>query len=456
MGVADEDRWVPHLTVSSPLPAPAAVVRVAVAVVALLGFAAVLALPAAAEPSLVVREEITDRAGVLTGREAEVQDALDQLSDQTPLQLFVVFVDDFAGSAPEDWADTTAIDSGLGVDDLLLAVAVEDRMYYLSADPDVAVYDRLGTVTAAVESQLRAEDWAGAAITGAQTLIEVATGATQPGVDVTDPQDPAGAPARGGGGGLLVLLVVGVVVIGGVLAARSLSRKPSGGQAAGAAQGEPTPVLRQRAGSALVAVDDVLRSADQELGFAQAQFGADVTAEFEQTLVWAREQVTEAFHLNQELEDSTPEPQVREHSSRILQVCEQVTGRLQEQTARFDELRDLQARAPEALDQLQERARSLDGRVEQARVVLEQLQRRYPAGSLASVGQNPDQVRALLEEVHAGVGQGREALGREDRGTAVAYARAAESALDQCTTLLDAVDRAGPALAEAGQRLDAA
>jgi hypothetical protein len=66
---------------------------------------------------------------------------------------------------------------------------------------------------------------------------------------------------------------------------------------------------------------------------------------------------------------------------------------------------------------------------------------------------NPDQAEALVEEVLATVARGRAALEEGDRGAAVGYARAAENAIGQAVTLLEAVDRAGTDLAAAGQRL---
>jgi hypothetical protein len=71
------------------------------------------------------------------------------------------------------------------------------------------------------------------------------------------------------------------------------------------------------------------------------------------------------------------------------------------------------------------------------------------------VSANPDQAAALVEHAHTAVRDGRDALARNDRNTAVADARAAQNALGQAVQLLDAVDNAGQELAAAGPKLDA-
>src|SRR5690606_39483276 len=89
-----------------------------------------------AVPPMHVAGEIMDPEGVLGDRTDAVQGALDRLAEDTDLQLFVVYVPSFDGMDGVDWANATANASGLGVDDLLLAVATEERRYGLSYDND--------------------------------------------------------------------------------------------------------------------------------------------------------------------------------------------------------------------------------------------------------------------------------------------------------------------------------
>jgi len=418
---------------------------------ALLGlFLLVGGAPASAAEPVSLTGEITDQVGALDGQQDEVQSALDQLAADTPYQLYVVYVADFGGAEPVTWAQETATASGLGSEDFVLAVATDARRYALvpQSTGDLSA-SQVEKAAAATEDQLRDDDWAGAAIAAADTLREQATGG-----------------GSSGGSWFGTLLVIGLVVIGVLLLVGWLRGRSRRQQVAAAPQTAPadeltmlpTAELDRRSSTALVAIDDALRTSEQELGFAQAQFGPSATKEFEEVLTGAKQRVTEAFRLRQTLDDDIPdsEPQVRETATRILRQCQQVAADLEAQKAGFDHLRDLQAGVDAALDTHEHTAADLQTRIEPTRAVLTTLAAQYPASALASVVHNPDQARLLLEEVAATIAQGREAVARDERGTAVGYARATEEALGQVTTLLDAVDRAGADLATIGPRLDAA
>jgi len=414
-------------------------------------------LPATAP--VAVTGEITDQVGALAGREPEVQAALDTLAEQTPYQLYVVYVDTMDGADPAAWTQETAVVSGLGQNDLVLAVAVESRRYYLAPQTVPGLSSaQLDAAASAAEDALREDDWAGAAIAAADTMRSA----------YVDGTTGTGTPSSGGSS-FVVVLVVGLVVIGGlfalgaVLSRRRTARAPvgapgRGGQPVDELAAVPTPELDRRSASALVQIDDAVRASEQELGFAQAEFGTDATRQFEQVLAGAKQQITEAFRLRQTLDDDVPdsEPQVRDAAARILRICEAIADDLDAQKQSFDALRDLQSHVGEALEAHERSATTQRARVDVARSALQTLRTTYPVAALASVAHNPDQATALLDEVTGILTQGREALAREDRASAVGYAKAAEEALAQVGTLLDAVERAGSDLAAAGGRLDAA
>lgn len=434
-----------------------------------LGVPLLMGAAPAAEPALVLpaadpltlSSELTDRVGAVTGEEGTIQSALNRLADETPFQLYVVYVADFGDLTPTQWTDTTGRQSGLGSQDLLLAVAVDARQYQLApSSVEGLTGDQLDSVAADVEDQLRDANWSGAAVTAADGIRAAATGTGSEG-------------GPGGGGSALGWIFVGGLALIAVFAAvswasaRRRSRTPitAGPGAprvpdgpAGDLTQVPTAELDRRSASELVGIDDALRASEQELGFAQAQFGPDATGEFEQVLARGKAQVTEAFRLRQTLDDDVPdtEPQVRETAARILHIVAGVSQALDAQTEAFDRLRDLESHAPEALDAHERSAAAQHARIEVTRGTLASLAATYPAVALASVAGNPDQAVTLLDEIGTAVAQGRQAVAAGDRGLAVRYARAAEEALGQVGTLLDAVDRAGTDLATIGARLDAA
>ena len=145
--------------------------------------AAATALPASAdEPADLAGAYIVDTVGVLDGREAEVQLALDRLANETGVQLFVVYVASFDGIAPdENWAVTTADLNRLGTDDILLAVATVDRNYGVRYASDFRLAaDETTAVERLTEDRLREDDWASAAITAADGYRTALTGSALP------------------------------------------------------------------------------------------------------------------------------------------------------------------------------------------------------------------------------------------------------------------------------------
>lgn len=422
---------------------------VAVRVAALFLLAAGAAVPSAAsaEAPLRLPQPVTDNAGVLSGDDVEgIDEAFNRLADDTEMQMFVVYVDSFDGADPQDWAKDTATLSGLGTDDILLAVATDDRAYAISVDDAIALSDKeLDTVRLDdIRPALADGDWAGAAVNGADGYREAATS---------------------GGFPVVPVVVGGAAVVGGGAYLISRSRRRSreraeevaldaNGQPVDPLAGLSTDELVRRAGSALVAIDDALKTSAQELGYAEAQFGTDATKDFSATLAAGRATVAEAFALRQQLDDSEPETdaEVRAMSRQIISMCEEVDDALDQQVEEFDTLRDLHASAPAILEGLTERATQAESRIPTARVQVEQLTAKYPASALASVAGNPDAAERILAEARASIAAGREVVD-SDRAAAVAHVRAAEDAVGQAGLLLDAVAGADEALDQASRAI---
>ena len=404
-----------------------------------------------AEPPLTNLDgEITDKANVLGTRRAEVQAALDKLANDTNLQLFVVYVDSFDGQDGTSWANNTANNTHLGNQAVLLAIATQERNLGLSFpnDANLSQGDQTRVFNAARDAARTAANagsganWAAPAVDAANTLRSVA----------------GGGGSGGGSGPLVVGGVVVVAAVGGWLWTRR--RRQAAGQPASTPRSEldalPTPELDKRASAALVEIDDALKTSDQELGFAQAEFGIEATQEFQSVLAKAKADVHQAFVLRQHLDDDVPDPEAqrREWLVEIITLVDGAGDALDAQTKSFDDLRKLAERAPQVLQETSQRADEITARIAVSRQSLATLQATYPATALTSVSANPDQAGALIEGARTSVAAGNAALEKKDNNTAVAQARAAQNALGQAVRLLDAVDHAGNDLAEAGPRLD--
>ncbi|MFE5795827.1 TPM domain-containing protein [Streptomyces sp. NPDC056503] len=412
--------------------------------------------------------QILDRVGALRDRRPEVVEALDRLYDERRLQLFVVYVRDFSGRSGQDWADATAERNGLGPDDVLLAVATHDRRYGYSADPDSRLTQaQLDDVArTAIEPALRQNDWAGAAIGAADGYGAVLAGRPVPAPEITPgPADPGGSGA-GSPSGSDLILPVALVGGAGAVAVYAYTRRrrrnttrttPGGGGGQGWGRPAP-PSLEELDGEArrtLVATDDAVRTSQEELGFATAQFGEEATRPFEEAMAFAKEQLTASFRLRQKLDDSFPEDDATRRSllDEILRRCAEANARLDAETEDFDRLRALERSAPEALAAVETAFREQTGRVGGAEAALAEMRERYTESAASPVAGDVEQAKDRLVFATTHINQARQSVDDGDRGSAAVHVRAAEGAVDQAARLIEAVDRRARELAEAVGRL---
>ncbi|MFJ5705971.1 TPM domain-containing protein [Streptomyces sp. NPDC093105] len=414
--------------------------------------------------------QVLDRVGALGDRRPEVAEALDRLYDDRRIQLFVVYVRDFSGRSGQDWADATAERSGLGRDDVLLAVATHDRRYGYSADPGSRLTQaQLDDVaTTAIEPALRENDWAGAAIGAADGYAAVLAGRPVPAPSITPgPADPGGSGETSAADLILPVALVGGA---GAVAAYAYTRRrrrtatrttPGGGQGWGRPARPPEPSLEELDGQArrtLVATDDAVRTSKEELGFATAQFGEEATRPFEEAVGFAEERLTASFRLRQRLDDSFPEDEATRRSmlEEILRHCAEADARLDAETEDFDRLRALERTAPEALAAVETAFREQTGRVSAAETALAAMRGRYTESAVSPVSGDVEQAKDRLVFATTHVNQARQSVDGGDTGSAAVHVRAAEGAVDQAARLIEAVERRARELTEAEERLPGA
>lgn len=444
------------------LSSTAQITATAAVLTGMLGAAVLAAAPARAEDPLTLTGPVTDRVSALDASQSrEIVDAAEELRDDHGYGFYAVYVSDFGGLSNTAWGDGTFDATGLDSDDILLSVALDEGSYDLIVGTGVDVTDsQVFDLEDLIEDELNSGDFAQAAL---GTIAGVQDMAGNP-----DSTGSAGSSSPGSSGVLvfLVVIVLLAAIIGVVAWAFSRkNRSARSGRAGGpGAQGidpyaqVPTAELSRRASAALVAIDDAIKTGEQELDFAEAQFGIEATRQFRTAIAQAQEKVRRAFTLRQQLDDSTPEAdaQARTMMAEILDLCAQVDAELGQQAQAFEKLRDLQTRTPQLLDELDERADELRRRIPTASTQLTQLGVQYPESALASLLGNPGQAEQLLDGAKTTIVEARDDLARDDRASAMTRGRVAEQAVGQAATLLDGVDRAGAELTSAGPRLEAA
>lgn len=372
---------------------------------------------------------VVDNSGVLDASGASaIEDAIGELQRED-VDLWVVYVDEFSSPADaEEWANTTAEQNGLGPNQYLLAVATDARTYYLSGDTSGPVSgDQLTSIEQdQILPELRDEDWAGAGVAAADGLRDVVSGSYS-----------------SSGSGFFWVLIIGVVVIGAIIFFVARSRRRTKGAPSSGPAAVPLPELARQAGVALVQTDDAVRTSEQELSFAVAQYGADATTPFRGSIDAAKAKLTEAFTLKQQLDDhiEDTEQQKRDWNARIIALCDEADDALDAQAASFAELRAIEAKAPETLATIRTEAGSTSARLPGTGQRLDAARARLAPSALEPVADNVREAEGLLVFASERFAEADTDIAAQRSGEAAVGIRAAETAVDQAVSLLDAVDR---------------
>ena len=406
-------------------------------------------------------ERVTDQAGVLSSADiSTATDGIRRLEDQYNIQLWALFVGTTGGTSAPDYATEVADANGLGGNDALLVVAVDDHRYGLWRGPllvDTLSDDTVSAILVdSVEPQLRDEAWGQAVASGADALGKASVSGT----------GGNGGGGGGGGGGRLpspspapdlswlawflplLLIIAGLGVLAWSLARWRVAHREA------EERDRRTGELSRRANALLIQTDELLRQDDQELSFADAEFGTDAVAPFKTALAQARAELQAAFKVRQQLDDEVPEdPSSREAMlNEIVERCSRAQELVQKETDRFRELRDLERRAPEILGALPADLEAVQARLSPAEKALSSLEREAGT-SAATVRGNAAEARKRIALAREAIARGGSAVTSGDRAGAGRAAKAAQDAAAQARALLDAIDKAQQDLDEARQQL---
>lgn len=200
--------------------------------------------------------------------------------------------------------------------------------------------------------------------------------------------------------------------------------------------------LAKWAGTALVAADERIRVTADELVFAEGELGPDVTAELRVALAAVRQNLGEAFRLNQLNHDEIPDTaaELRERNERIVQLCEWAEDVLDERTSALAEKVARARQAPEIIAGVRADAARLRARIPHAHETVDRLAARYARSALALVEANPGEAEQLLgfAEHSAGVAERRREAGQREQADLAL--EASTEAVRRAATLLDAVE----------------
>ena len=422
------------------------------------------ALPAA---STTLTEHVTDELGILDASKA--QQAVDTMSSKYGVGLWVLTVSDSSQKASAIAAQAFK-DTKLGRDDMLLVVNIPSdgsasKSYKLQAHDNSSKFSESDykRIDSAIKKQLSAGNYDDAV-------------AAIP--DNMSGSSGSGSSGDSGSSALPLLLGGGAVAAGGAAAWTVYKRRKNkenddmlfgkrrkqaasggtpGNQAAGPAA-MTVEQLRTQAGSALVQADDTVRAAAEELSYAQAQFGLSATDAFTAALDSARKHLSRCFELRKILDDDIPEtePQQRQMYTEILQHCSEAVGEIRAQEEAFNKRRGIEANLPTSIAESTQRADETEQAIVMAETILVTLSAAYPASSLTSVSQAPEQARRLLAAGRTALDQARASVEASQEATAVEQVRIAQGSIAQAGQLAAQVTGARERLQSAAKDLEAA
>jgi uncharacterized membrane protein YgcG len=412
-----------------------------------------VAPPAGAQPPFRLPGYVTDNSRVLTDADrAAVTSTVNQLYADRHIRLWVVYVDNFSGQGAVNWAQRTMRTSELGNYDALLAVATTDRSYAFLVPSGVQGVNENQVDSLRheqIEPALRNNDWRGAAIAAANGL-NVSPSST---------------------GRYLLLTVLGVIVLAVavlLVVMRRRARRRRADAVAAARRVDPTnatalaavplEILDELSRSKVVEVDNAVRTSSNELALAIEEFGEERTAAFTQAVNNAKEALAQAFTVRQQLDDSVPETatQRRDLLTQVIVSAATADRELESQTEAFEQLRDLVINAPSRLDGLTQQYVELTTRLDPAEQHLVELHNEFGAAALTSISGNVATAKERLAFADRNISAARELATKAVSGQqsrVVDAVRAAESALGQARSLLDAVDTAASDIRHAVENL---
>ena len=412
---------------------------------------------------------ITDQVGALDGATDEITQAFEALLDDHGVQLFVLFVDSTDDLTVTEFVDETARINSLGADDALLLVALEDRTDAIWVSDSLPITDdELNDVIAGtLEPGLREGDFPAAVIATAEALGAAVDPAPQPTfvkptVDPSATFDPTFPPDGGGttGGGLLglvaiVLLGLGIVTVlvwGASRLGITVTRWREAEE-----RDRRTGKLAREANAKLIALDDRIRASDQEVGFVEAQYGAEEATPFRAAVAAAKAELGGAFEIRQRLDDSEPEdPPTRELMLKdIIERLGRGAAELDAQAARIDALRNLEREAPAILASLPAQADALSARLPDAAATLRDLTSAYAEPAWAAVQGNVVEASKGIAGARGAIDRGNAAVAAGRGGAAAREIVVAQQGIAGAAALLDAIEVAGRTIRDTEAGLDA-
>ena len=426
----------------------AAIVPLADAALLPVAFAATDASVAVSQGPQSYSQSVVDEAGVLSDDQvADLNKQIAQYQVDHQRSLMVVFVPDFGGLGPEEYARDTVQANG-GNNLAVMVVAPELRQYFVQGGVDWS-QSEIDDLDKAVRPHLSDGDWNGAA----QAFIDAAVSSGQISGESVAWLGGAAVAAAGAGGGLWAW-------------SRRKRNRDEAEQLESARRIDPTDTdslarlpletLEQLAHEAVVATDESLRRAEEELRLARAEFGEQRARPFAEAAAHARRAMDSAYATQDRLGAAAgSDAERRQLLAGVITDCSKAQAALDSQAKDFADNREMLLTAENHIAELMRRTVDVRARIPEARRRLEALRANHSEEALSSVADNPELAEAGVDEAEKRLDQARELADQPagQQGGVVAAIRDSEHAVEVAERMLDAVEHAEDNLATARTQL---
>ena len=395
----------------------------------------------AAPPAESFDSHLSDPSGYLENS-GPAQKALAEASGGD-YQLYAALTDNFAPLSAQQWCVKSRNQGTGNSQSVLLAIAVKERAYYICPSADVSFSaSRQNRIVQGIQPLLSQGQWDQAV----KVFAASAASSSALGDAVNE-----GDSARTGSWFWLIVQVLAVAGIGIAIIAFVRKQKKTRTQIK-TRQAEADKQIVEQAGSDVLAADDAIRGAKEELEFAKMQLGTVQTDEYARVLMQAtkaRDSAMEKLASLDSLAGIEKSQQAQVASAEAKRCVDLLTQQAEKLASLRESLDSLPARINNQLSLITE----LETQADQLPGIIAALHKTHPQAVLTSLDDAPEQIKNLL-------GAARETLQplqNESSSPALkVQVQTAERAIAQARALIKEVSEAEGQLANLQQSLLAA
>ena len=369
----------------------------------------------------------------------------------------VVIVDDLSGIDGVEWCRQTLKKSGTTDGNIIYYLAYSQREDGECVNGGSVSQSARDNARRAAEAKLTSNPLTSSdGASGAVAFIDSLTNASTSSPSATSRNSRRGN-LIGGSFGPSIVVFLALITFGGIgfLIASTSKRRGGVTEEVTRTSIDDSHKKVTQANHQLLAADEQVRSAADELDFARAQFGIAQTDEFARTLEFAKESVARCFETQKQMNGSTNPTARANLATSIMRDLGTSMNPLSNIQASFEKKRSEQATLPTRISDARERLTEQRADLERAKAELVSIAGIYPPQMLASLQDNPEQAAALLDTADKALGEAQQMV-ETDRARAESSLDTAHRALMMATHQTDAIFSAKSDLDAIRERLSTA